>query len=163
MKLKDIRREKKLRAADIASRIGISQGHYSRLERGKRAMRDDMMAKIADILGQPKEVVQSSVDTNQLEVLTLKSWLSNIRINGLPFIKAFRYHLQSSEKDAASMDDTELKKELRLFIENNISYSVLAELSEKKELIANIRSKIYAADEILKDRKDNHEQLQGTN
>lgn len=159
--LHQLRKQKKIRMVDIASRIGVSQSHYSNLERGKRAMSDDLLTKVAETLGESKSNVLSAVNSNVVESFKLRSWLTNVRINGLPFIKSFRYHLESSGVDANAMDDATLKKELRTFIQSNIGYSVLAELSEKKNLIEIIRSKLHDAEVVPKESKTVNGQFEG--
>jgi len=159
--LHQLRKEKKIRMVDIASRIGISQSHYSNLERGKRTMSDNLLEKVAEVLGESKGNVLSAVNSNVVESYKLRSWLTNVRINGLPFIKAFRYHLEKGASDPNAMDDATLKKELRTFIESHIGYSVLAELSEKKNLIEIIRSKLHDAEVVPKESKTVNEQFEG--
>ena len=68
--------------------------------------------------------------------------MSSIRINGLPLMKAFHYYLETNEINAHTLDDTKLKKKVKEFIEANIGYSVLAELSENKLLLSKMRENI---------------------
>ena len=161
--LQQLRKEKKIRVIDIASKLGVSQGHYSNLEHGKRPMHDDLLAKVATILGESKDTIATALNVNAVESYKLKSWLSNIRINGLPFIRAFKYQLEASGKDPATMDNSMMKKELQHFIESNIGYSVLAELSEKKNLIEMIRSKLENGEVVMKEPERIYEQPQGNN
>ena len=88
--------------------------------------------------------------------------MSNIRINGLPFIKAFRYYVESKDLEASLNDDIALKKMLKDFIEANIGYSVLAEMSENKALLQHIREKIGVKDIIEEKVNNDHEQIAGT-
>jgi transcriptional regulator with XRE-family HTH domain len=159
--LHQLRKEKKIRMIDIASKLGVSQGHYSNLERGKRTISDALLEKIAQVLGEQKDTVLSAVKLSPVESLTLKSWLSNVRISGLPFIKAFRYHMENACLDVASIDNVGLKKELRSFIESNIGFSLLAELSENKQLIEQIRSKLCGENTVKKESDNIHEQPTG--
>jgi hypothetical protein len=65
--------------------------------------------------------------------------MSSIRINGLPLIKAFHYYLETHEIIAQTLDDAKLKRKMKEFIEANIGFSVLAELSENKVLLNHMR------------------------
>jgi transcriptional regulator with XRE-family HTH domain len=152
--LHELRKEKQIRMMDIAAQLNISQGHYSNLEHGRRHMSDELLEKVSQALGEPKERVASAAQANAVESLKLRSWLSNIRINGLPLVKAFKYHLESIGMDLAAADNADLKKELRTFIEKNITYSLLAEFSENKQLIEQIRSKLNG-ENIVKTESDN--------
>jgi transcriptional regulator with XRE-family HTH domain len=142
MKLIDIRKGKSIRAVDLASKIGISQGYYSNLERGKRPFNEDLLRRTARILGVSVSTLRAAVKSTAAESYKLKSWMSNIRINGLPFIKAFHYHIQASMPDRHIQSDAELKRKIKEFIEENIGYSVLAELSENRTLLEEVREKI---------------------
>jgi transcriptional regulator with XRE-family HTH domain len=144
MSLLEIRKEKKLRTVDIATKLGISQGYYSNLERGKRPFNNELLKKAARILNVPVEDLKSITQSGLSESNKLKSWVSNIKINGLPLIKAFRYYVESNGLEDHMHDDARLKKQMKIFIEDNIGYSVLAELSENKMLIENVRQLVGA-------------------
>jgi transcriptional regulator with XRE-family HTH domain len=159
--LQQLRKEKHLRTTDIATQLGISQGHYSNMENGKRTISDDLLEKISRILGESRERVEAAAQQGRVDTLKLKSWLSNVRINGLPLVKAFRYHLEQVTLDPTTTSDADLKKELREFIEKNISFSLLAEFSENKRLIEQIRSKLCGENSIMKERELFHEQSEG--
>ncbi len=161
MNLTQIRKSKAVRMSDLASKLGISQGHFSNLERGKRPLNDAMINKIAEILGEPVSTIQESTSATPYESLKLKSWISNVRINGLPFVKAFRYYIETNNLQNTISDETVLRNTLKQFVESNIGYSVVAELSENKALLQHIRETLGVA-EIHNSQKDNHEQLTGT-
>ena len=57
-------------------------------------------------------------------------------------MKAFHYYLETNDIKAETLDDTKLKRKMREFIVGNIGYSVLAELSENKQLLSQMREKI---------------------
>ena len=137
--LTEIRKAKHLTMVDIAAQLGISQGYYSNLERGKRPFNDALLKKTAKVLGVPFHTTREAVKSHPHEPHTLKSWLSSIRINGLPLIKAFHYYMEEQEIAVQNLDDTKLKKKLREFIEANIGFSVLSELSENKVLVNHVR------------------------
>jgi len=146
---------------DIALQLGISQGHYSHLERGKRNLSDDLIKKIAEALGESTDVVATAAKLNAQDKIKLKSWMSNIRINGLPLTRAFAYHLESKGIVANALrDDSILRLELKNFIEQNISYAVIAEMTENKDLIPNLKMHLEKK-EVMKEKTD-HEQLEST-
>ena len=160
MNLTEIRKSKSIRMVDLASQLGVSQGHYSNLERGRRPVDDTLVPKLAEILGEPVTTIQESLNSIKNDSIKLNSWMSNIRINGLPFVKAFRYYIENSGLQNQINDETVLRNTLKQFIESNIGYSVLAELSENKTLLDHIRENIGVA-EVSNSQKDNHEQLTG--
>jgi transcriptional regulator with XRE-family HTH domain len=142
--LAEIRKAKQLTMVDIAIRLGISQGYYSNLERGKRPFNEALLKKTARVLGVPLRTTREAAKSVPLESHILKSWMSSIRINGLPLIKAFHYYLETHDIKAETLDDNKLKRKMREFIVGNIGYSVLAELSENKQLLSQMREKINA-------------------
>lgn len=142
MRLIDIRKEKNIRAVDLASKIGISQGYYSNLERGKRPFNNTLLKKTAKILSVPLSTLSDAARSNLTESYKLKSWMSYIRINGLPFIKAFQYYVEANALGTHIHNDAVLKKKIKEFIEANIGFSVLAELSENKTLMEQVRERI---------------------
>ena len=137
--LAEIRKSKQLTMVNIAVQLGISQGYYSNLERGKRPFNDALLKKAAKALGVPLHTTRVAAKSLPREPHTLNSWMSSIRINGLPLIKAFHYYLEEHEIKAQNLDDSKLKKKMKEFIEANIGFSVLAELSENKVLLNHMR------------------------
>ncbi|MFA5833956.1 MAG: helix-turn-helix transcriptional regulator [Bacteroidota bacterium] len=154
MNLTEIRKSKSIRMTDLANQLGISQGHFSNLERGKRPLNDNLINKIADILGEPATLIKQSINSSEPKSLKLGSWISNIRIYGLPFVKAFRYYIENNNLQAQVGDETVLRNTLKHFIETNIGYSVVAELSENKAVLNHIREHI-GMEETPKSQKDN--------
>ncbi len=142
MTLIEIRKEKNLKTTDLAARLGISQGYYSNLERGKRPFNDLLLKKTARVLGVRVGTLRDAVKSRPGESYKLKSWMSNIRIHGLPLIKAFQYYLETNGMNIQILDDVKLKIEMRKFVEANIGYSILAELSENKNLLSHIRETV---------------------
>jgi transcriptional regulator with XRE-family HTH domain len=137
--LAEIRKSKQLKMMDIAGQLGISQGYYSNLERGKRPFNEALLRKTAKALGVPLHTTREAIKSLRPESHALKSWLSAVRINGLPLMKAFSYYMEAHEIRAQALDDAKLKKKVKEFIEANIGYSVLTELSENKVLLGHIR------------------------
>jgi transcriptional regulator with XRE-family HTH domain len=137
--LEEIRKSKQLTMVDVAVQLGISQGYYSNLERGKRPFNDALLKITAKVFGVPLRITREAAKSLPHESHTLKSWISSIRINGLPLIKAFHYYLEAHEIKAQAIDDAKLKKIMMEFIEANIGFSVLTELSENKILLNHMR------------------------
>jgi transcriptional regulator with XRE-family HTH domain len=142
MTLTEIRKEKCFKTVDLATRLGISQGYYSHLERGKRPFNDVLLKKTAKVLGVRLVVLRKVLKSQPPDSYKLKSWMSNIRIHGLPLIKAFHYYMETNGIDAQVLDDAKLKRKMKEFIEANIGFSVLAELSENKALLNHVREVI---------------------
>ncbi len=156
MNLTEIRKQKHITMIDLATQLGISQGHLSNLENGKRPIDQELINKIASILGEPVDTVANAAQPQKVEDTKLRSWLSSIRINGLPLSKAFTYHLEiSGNKETVLKDEAMLKQELRKFIEDNIAYSVVAEITENKNIVPTLRMYIAKKD-------NNHEQHKGS-
>ncbi len=142
MTLTEIRKEKCFKAVDLATRLGISQGYYSHLERGKRPFNDVLLKKTAKVLGIRLVTLREAIKSHPPDSYKLKSWMSNIRIHGLPLIKAFHYYMETNGIDAQTLDDAKLKIKMKEFVEANIGFSVLAELSENKALLHHVREVI---------------------
>ena len=123
---------------------------YSNLERGKRPFNDALLKKTAKVLKVPLRTTREAVKSHPHESHTLKSWMSSIKISGLPLIKAFHYYLETNEIKAQTLDDAKLKLKIKEFIESNIGFSVLAELSENKELLHHMRDIIGTYSTLFK-------------
>jgi transcriptional regulator with XRE-family HTH domain len=50
-RLREIRLRAGMKAMDLAKRMGVSQGHLSRIETGKQAVRSEVLVKLAKVLG----------------------------------------------------------------------------------------------------------------
>lgn len=154
--LAEIRKAKQLKMVDVAVQLGISQGYYSNLERGKRPFNNALLKKATKVFGISLSTAREAAKSHPHESHSLKSWMSSIRINGLPLIKAFHYYLETHEIKAQTLDDTKLKKEMKNFIEANIGFSVLAELSENKSLLNHVREIIDTYSTLLKNTAPNN-------
>ena len=154
--LAEIRRAKQLTTVDIAVQLGISQGYYSNLERGKRPFNDALLKKTAKVLRVPLSTTREAVKSHPHESHTLKSWMSSIKINGLPLIKAFHYYTETHDIEVQALDDTKLKKKMKEFIEANIGFSVLAELSENKVLLNHMRELLGNYSAFVKNADSNN-------
>ena len=159
MNLTELRKEKNIKMTDLAAQLGISQGHLSNIENGHRRVDENLLEKVAAILGESVDVVATATRSREADTMRLRSWMSTVRINGLPLAKAFTYYLQQSDKRAAILqDDGQLKQELKQFIVDNIAFSVLAEMTENKALIPNLKSHIAGTEADMK-ANTNHEHL----
>jgi len=154
--LAEIRKAKQLTTVDIAVQLGISQGYYSNLERGKRPFNDALLKKTAKALKVPLSTTREAVKSHPHESHTLKSWMSSIKINGLPLIKAFHYYAEAQEIKVQTLDDAKLKKKMKEFIEANIGFSVLAELSENKVLLNHMRELLGNYSAFVKNADSNN-------
>ena len=157
MTLTELRKEKRFKTVELAARLGITQGYYSNLERGKRPFNEALLKKTAKILGVRLVTLQEAVKSHPLDSYKLKSWMSNIRIHGLPLIKAFRYYMETNGLDAQALDDSELKIKMKEFVEANIGFSILAELSENKALLNHVREIIGTFFSLPKNNALHHE------
>jgi transcriptional regulator with XRE-family HTH domain len=144
MTLTEIRKEKRFKTVDLATRLGITQGYYSHLERGKRPFNDVLLKKTAKALGVQLTTLREAVKSHPPDSYKLKSWMTNIKIHGLPLIKAFHYYMETNGLNVQSLDDSKLKTKMKEFVEANIGFSVLAELSENRNLLNHVREIIGA-------------------
>jgi Helix-turn-helix. len=157
MTLTEIRKEKRFKTVDLAMRLGISQGYYSHLERGKKPFNDVLLKKTAKVLGVRLVTLREAVKSHPPDSYKLKSWMSNIRIHGLPLIKAFHYYMEINGINAQALDDVKLKIKMKEFIEANIGFSILAELSENKALLNHVREIISTFSSLPKNNALHHE------
>jgi hypothetical protein len=67
--------------------------------------------KLQKPLKVPVRTTREAVKSHPHESHTLNSWMSSIKINGLPFIKAFHYYLETQEIKTQTLDDAKLKNE----------------------------------------------------
>jgi len=154
--LTEIRKEKQFKTVDLATRLGISQGYYSHLERGKRPFNDVLLKKTSKVLGIRLVTLREALKSHQPDSYKLKSWMSNIRIHGLPLIKAFHYYMETNGIDIQILDDAKLKIKMKEFIEANIGLSVLSELSENKALLNHVRELIGTFSSLSKNNAFHH-------
>ena len=156
MTLTELRKEKRFKTVTLATKLGITQGYYSNLERGKRPFNDVLLKKTAKVLGVQLSTLRETVKSHPHDTYTLKSWMTNIRIHGLPLIKAFHYYMETQGINLHSLDDVKLKLIMKEFIEANIGYSVLAELSENRNLLSHVREIISDYSGFSKNNAPHH-------
>jgi transcriptional regulator with XRE-family HTH domain len=159
MTLIEIRKEKRFKTTDLANRLGISQGYYSHLECGKRPFNDLLLKKTAKVLGVRLVTLREAVKSHPPDSYKLKSWMSGIRIHGLPLIKAFHYYMETNGIDAQALDDAKLRIKMMEFIEANIGLSILTELSENKALLNHVREIIGTFSSLPKNNALHHKSI----
>jgi len=133
--LKSLRLARKLTMAEVAQRMGVSKGFVCHLETGIRKLNDDLVKRMAAALEYPENEVwkagQRSGDNNTIA----NSWISQMRINGYSVFDAFKFHLEAKKKKPDTRSKTRLKNQLAKFINDNLPFSVIAELSENDILL----------------------------
>jgi transcriptional regulator with XRE-family HTH domain len=133
---KNIRLEKNLSTTKLAEMIGISQSYLSHIENGRRPLSNDIRDKLANVLEVDPKIIQESVREQAADSEYLNSWLRYLRINGLPFIKAFAFYLKDNPVDFQNEED--LKRMIVKFVSENIPSSVRTELENNRTLMGNI-------------------------
>lgn len=137
MNLTLLRKSKGLSGRTVAGSLGISAGYYSQLESGQRAITPNLITELAKVLDEPEEIIKAKADELRRKNLTVSSWIAQMKINNLPLLKAFRYHLMAYPLDDINSEE-EVKERLIGFISRNLMESVIAELNENKDLAKNI-------------------------
>lgn len=141
MSLMLIRKQRHLTAEAVSERLGISRAHYTHLENGTRSFTEELIIKLAKILEVSPEVIRSEAEDLKLNNLIPNSWVSKIKINGKPLIKAFIEHVKDSERYNYLSQD-ELTERLIKFIFFHIEHSLRQELKENKEVVQFISRKL---------------------
>ena len=137
MTLKEMRMNKNMTTTAVARAAGISQGTYSNIETGRRSTTPLMTKKIADALEISFSDVFTAINEIPRRTHRVGSWVSEIRIDKLPLVKAFKYHAKAEKIN--TNDTSVLKQELADFVSENITRSLLLELSERKNLLNKIQ------------------------
>jgi|GEM_PF-1097730 len=147
MTLRELRIQKAVTTVDLARAAGISQGGYSNIESGRRATTAAMSKRIADALGEDVAVVTSAIHEIPRRTLLVNSWISAVRIDGLPLLRAFKYHV---EAEKIPVDDTGiLRRALVDFVSANIARSLTMELSERDDVLRRIQAAVGGEDELV--------------
>ena len=133
--LRALRESRNLTLAKTAKKLGVSKGYISHLETGIRKLNDDMMTRIAKVLDYPENIVWKAAQRSGLNNTIESSWISNVRINGYPVFDAFKYHLKAKKKRLDVKSKARIRNQLVKFINENLPFSVLAELSENEVLL----------------------------
>ena len=95
MELRDLRKRAGLKSAEIAKKLGVTQGHYSHIELGKRTLKDEFIPILAAAFGVSEKEIIEIRDQLQKENIQLKHWIDQVLIDGKPMIieisKQIRY------------------------------------------------------------------------
>ena len=138
MTLIELRHSRNLSALEVATRLDISRGYYSHLENGTRNFPEELIAEVAAILQVDEDVIRDSINENERWRSVAGNWISKIKINSKPAIKAFK-------EDAflqRSNDDEILLSNFIKFIEFNIGNSIREELNSDPMKKENLLSKL---------------------
>ena len=133
--LRKLRESKNFTMVEIAKKLKISKGYVSHLENGFRKLSDDMIKRMSRVLGVPENEVWKAGQRSGDNGTVANSWISQMRINGYSVFDAFKYDLEASRKKLDTRSKTKLKNQLAKFINDNLPFSVIAELSENEVLL----------------------------
>lgn len=126
-----LRKQKHLTAADMAEKLQISRGYYSHLENGTRALTEDLIEKIADMLTVSKDSVSAIAAVNNEKIIP-SSWIFRIQIDEKPFIQAFPDFVKAVGARQISVD--EMEDMVAKFITYRIEHSVRNELKKNPDI-----------------------------
>ncbi len=138
--LKKLRKNRDLTVTELAIAVGISQSYMSHLENGQRPLTEKLVADLSKALGVSPEEIRNSEREHQMESDRFNSWLANVRINRLPFVKALGYFLKDNMVQLTNEED--FKKLIVDFAYRNIATAVRSELEENPKLIPVLREKL---------------------
>lgn len=135
----EIRKQKGYSAKQMADLLEKSRGYYSHLENGTRNFPEDFIKPVADFLDVDEDVIRESIGENERWRSVAGNWISKIKINSKPAIKAFK-------EDAflqRSNDDEILLSNFIKFVQFNISDSIREELNsdpmKKEHLLSKLK------------------------
>jgi transcriptional regulator with XRE-family HTH domain len=94
MSIKTLRKSKGLTSYQLATSLGVSQGHLSHLERGTRRISDDQITKMAEILGIDEHTLKIELENIKPYATVLNSWVWKIRFGDKPVLDAFKEDLE---------------------------------------------------------------------
>ncbi|GAB1444013.1 hypothetical protein MASR2M39_28580 [Ignavibacteriales bacterium] len=80
MGLKELRKRANLKSAQVAEKLGLTQGHYSHIELGRRSIREEFIPILSEILFVSEDTIKNIRDKRQQESRSLKSWISQVTI-----------------------------------------------------------------------------------
>lgn len=141
MTLCNIRKARKLTTEDVASALNISRAHYTHLENGTRSLTEKHIVALSKVLEVSPEVIRANAEELSLNNLVPNSWLTSIKINGKPLVKAFSDDMKKS-LSYSSLSEDELTERLVKFIFFHIEHSVRQELKENRKIIEFISRKL---------------------
>ena len=126
MTLMELRKSRNLSALDVANSLHISRGYYSHLENGTRKLTGDLVKQVAYILKVDEKIIRESIGENERWRTVSGNWISKIKINDKPAIKAFK---EEAFLQRSNNDETLLLNFIK-FVEFNIGNSIREELKK---------------------------------
>ena len=93
MSIKKIRKSRGLTSYQLATSLGVSQGHLSHLERGTRRLTAEQITKMAELLGMEEPALRTELESIKPYATVLNSWVWRIRIKDMPVLDAFKHDL----------------------------------------------------------------------
>ena len=137
----DIRRQRNLTSNEVAVKLGITQGHYSHLENGRREFTDDLIEKLSDVLAVGEVDLRSWISELKPYYKINNNWIWKIKINDLGVVDAFKEEFDFI-RGRGTNDPEEMLDRFIKFIEYNIGKSIKEELSKDELLKEQVLSKI---------------------
>jgi len=131
MTLYELRKSKKLTVRKVAEAMGISASYYSHLEVGRRKFSENLIAKCANALDESIELITDKVNQISDTSLLSRSWISNIRVNGVNILKAFEEDMKYESIDRTD----ELVNRFASFARANIAQEITREFYNSEELL----------------------------
>ena len=138
MTLINLRKSRNLSAMNVATRLNISRGYYSHLENGTRNFPEELIQQVAEILEVDEDVIKESIGENERWKSIASNWISKIKINDKPAIKAFKEEAFLQR----STDDEILLSNFIKFVEYNIGNSIRDELKDDPMVKDNLLKKL---------------------
>lgn len=138
MTLIELRKGRNLSALEVATRLDISRGYYSHLENGTRNFPEELIHQVAGIFGVDEDVIKESIGENERLRTVSGNWLSKIKINSKPVIKAFKEEAFLQR----STDYEILLSNFIKFVEFNIGNSIREELKNDPMIKENLLKKL---------------------
>ena len=132
--IRQIRKQNGLKLADLAKATGVSVGFVNHIESGRAKLPEDRIADFAKALRISNKALEDVVNSADSFIEWKKSWISQIKINGYPLLQAFAYHIASRDGFDLS-DPMRVQRELINFVRDNISQSLVAELTSNNNLL----------------------------
>lgn len=131
MTLYELRKEKGLTVREVAKAMGISASYYSHLEIGRRRFSEKLIAKCAEVLGESEKLIADKVEQIVDKSLLSRSWISNIRVNGVNILKAFEEEIGYQPIGF----EEKLVNRFATFARVHIAQEITSELNNNDELL----------------------------
>jgi transcriptional regulator with XRE-family HTH domain len=142
--LRSIRKHHGLRATDLARNAGISQGYLSHLERGRRRITQPTAERLAVALETTTDHILEACKNAETETHRIHSWVGDIRINRLPLVRAFAYHVAASGMALDPDNRQDVRDRLVEYVTKSIRHSLYVELLENTRATDELARKVTA-------------------